>query len=353
MKKKIKIFLGAYVNFPNAQNVNCDNIAKYLDKEKFEVHTMYTSKMPIDRQSYEKQDIHLHKLIHHRFIWYWSKYLTMKFGDYDIYYLPKCEPMDMTFAKRHKGEGKAFIGSVEGVVGEQIDGNDINTKRNFNVILDEYFSISQCIQQSIQKYWKKNTSVLYLGVNPIGDIPRTRKRIQTVVWIGSIIDRKRPKYLLECAKAFPQLQFVMIGDGDKQSEVKNIIQSENLLNVSCLGRISNDKVYDKLKKADLLLMTSDKEGLPKVIGEAMISGVPAIYIDECYKVDYVVSGENGYAVPNLEQMLEKIQYLLDNPEKYQRMSEQAYQTIQMYTWGNLIKDYERYFVEQFERVCKK
>lgn len=32
-KKKIKIFLGGYVNFPNAQNINCDNIAKYLDND--------------------------------------------------------------------------------------------------------------------------------------------------------------------------------------------------------------------------------------------------------------------------------------------------------------------------------
>lgn len=50
MNKKIKIFLGGYVNFPNAQNVNCDNIARYLDKEKFEVHTMYTNKKAIDKR---------------------------------------------------------------------------------------------------------------------------------------------------------------------------------------------------------------------------------------------------------------------------------------------------------------
>ena len=47
--KKIKIFLGAYVNFPNAQNINCDNIAKYIDKEKFDVHVMYTNKKQINR----------------------------------------------------------------------------------------------------------------------------------------------------------------------------------------------------------------------------------------------------------------------------------------------------------------
>ena len=48
--KKIKIFLGGYVNFPNAQNVNCDNIAQYLDKDNFEIHTMYLSKFPVDKR---------------------------------------------------------------------------------------------------------------------------------------------------------------------------------------------------------------------------------------------------------------------------------------------------------------
>ena len=61
--------------------------AKYLDKEKFEVHTMYTSKKSVDKEYYKKLDIKLHRLIHHRFIWYWSKWLTMLFGNYDIYYL--------------------------------------------------------------------------------------------------------------------------------------------------------------------------------------------------------------------------------------------------------------------------
>ena len=46
--KKIRIFLGGYVNYPNAQNINCDYIAKYLSKDKFEVHTMYSSKKAID-----------------------------------------------------------------------------------------------------------------------------------------------------------------------------------------------------------------------------------------------------------------------------------------------------------------
>ena len=37
MSRKVKIFLGAYVNIINAQNINCLSLAKNLDKSKFDI----------------------------------------------------------------------------------------------------------------------------------------------------------------------------------------------------------------------------------------------------------------------------------------------------------------------------
>ena len=42
MKKK-KIFLAAYVNYLNAQNINCRSIANHLDKTKYEIKTVILS----------------------------------------------------------------------------------------------------------------------------------------------------------------------------------------------------------------------------------------------------------------------------------------------------------------------
>ena len=36
MTDKVKLFLGAYVNSKNAQNLNCLALAKYLDKTQFD-----------------------------------------------------------------------------------------------------------------------------------------------------------------------------------------------------------------------------------------------------------------------------------------------------------------------------
>ncbi len=351
--KKIKIFLGAYVNFPNAQNINCDNIAKYLDKDKFEVHTMYTTMKPIDKKKYKALGIKLHRLWHHRIVWVWTKLWAMRRAKCDIYYLPKQEKMDVTFAKKHKGKGKVFLSSVEGVVGEQIPAEDTAQKHYFTQLMDDTFSISECVCESVKNCWGYDSKVLYLGVNEITQEVREKKSVKNVIWIGSVIDRKRPRLLLECAKAFPDLQFTMIGDGDKSQEIIHALESEEYKNVQYLGRMPNEQVYKELENVDLLLMTSDKEGLPKVIGEAMMSSVPAIYINEYYTVDYVQDGVNGFGVANVEEMRQKVRYLLEYPEKYQEMSKQAFASIQKYRWSELIKEYEAYFEACLKKYGRK
>ncbi|MBE5745089.1 MAG: glycosyltransferase [Clostridiales bacterium] len=353
MNKKIKIFLGAYVNFANAQNINCDNIAKYLDKDKFEVHTMYTTMMPIDKKKYKEAGIKLHRLWHRRIVWKWSKLWAMRRAKCDIYYLPKIEEMDITFAKKHKGKGKVFLSSVEGVITETTN-NTPALKDYFLNIMDESFAISNCIAESVKKFYGEPLPVLPLGVLERGEGKKEGKtKIHKVVWVGNVKENKRPMLLVECAKRFPQLQFIMIGDGDMQKQVEGAIQEYELTNLILTGRIPNEQVYEHMQTCDVLLMTSEFEGLPKVIQEAALNSLPSIYINENYTVDFIQDGVNGYGVANLQEMQDKLQYLLDNPEEYQKMSSNAFNTIQKYRWSVLIKEYETYFEDCLKKYGKK
>ncbi|MBQ8057954.1 MAG: glycosyltransferase [Ruminococcus sp.] len=343
---KIKLFFGAYVNFPNAQNINCDHIARYIDKDKFEVHTMYTDKMPINKQEYKELSIHLHRLIHHRFIWYWCKWLTMLFGRYDIYYLPKTEPMDWSFAKLFKGRKCKFVGSVEGVVTDT-ENNTPEFIYYYTKLMDKSFAISKCIAKSVKDKWGYDIPVLPLGVDPMEIEVKRKECLKNIIWVGNIKANKRPLYLIECAKRFPDISFTMIGDGDMQDVVKEEIKKCNLQNVKLTGRIPNSQVYEHMKNNDLFLMTSKNEGLPKVIQEAAQCGLPSIYIGECYDVDFIESGINGIKVMTIDEMIEKIQFLLDNPQELKNMSQNAIESVQDYLWPNLISDYERYFTNVY------
>lgn len=345
--KRIKLFLGAYVNYPNAQNINCDHIARYIDKDKFEVHAMYTTMCPINKADYKELGIHLHKLIHHRFIWYWCKYLAMLFGKFDIYYLPKIEPMDIRFSTKHKHDKSVFVSSVEGVVNDTVN-NTPEYRAYFTKLMDKSFAISKCISESVKKHWNYDIPVLPLGVDSIQIESTAKDSVKSIIWVGNIKSNKRPQILLECAKAFPQLHFTMVGDGDMQNEIEKEITELSLTNVSLTGRIPNNQVYEQMQKNDLFLMTSEYEGLPKVTQEAAQCGLPSIYIGENYDVDFIESGVNGFKVMSLEEMKEKIQYLFDHPKEYAEMSKKAAESVQEYLWPVLIKKYEEYF----ERILK-
>lgn len=350
--KKIKIFLGGYVNYPNAQNINCDNIAKYLDKDKFEVHTMYTSKRYIDKENYQKKGIYLHCLWERRFVWYWCKWLTMFAGNFDIYYLPKIESVDRNFAKRFKNK-KCFLASVEGVVTAGVN-NSEEFKSYYIDDMTDFFSISQCIEKSVEKYWKRSTRILPLGIVPHEheEVTRVRDKIRNIIWVGNVKKNKRPHYFIKCADKFRNLNFTMVGDGDMQQEIEGLVKESGLNNVYILGRIPNDQVYKKMLDSDLLLMTSEYEGLPKVIQEAAQCSVPSIYIAENYSVDFIKNGENGYAVYSIGEMIDKIDYLVNHPEQYQKMTEMSKEVMHKYKWENIISDYEEFFIHALEK-CKR
>lgn len=348
---KTKIFLGAYVNFPNAQNVNCDHIAKHLDKEKFEVHTLYTHKRIVDKAAYKAAGIHLHKLIHHRYIWFWSKLFAMWRTNCDIYYLPKMEPMDRILAKHWKKKKKLFVASVEGVITETTN-NTPEMIAYHTEQMDSSFAISRCIADSVQKYWNTQIEVLPLGVAKLPCEADGKQAIFRVIWVGNVKANKRPQYLIEIAKQFPQLHFTMVGDGDMDGQIRDMIAQYGLKNVTLTGRIPNEQVYEKMRESDLLLMTSEFEGLPKVIQEAAQCGLPSIYMAENYKVDFLTDGVNGYEAYSLDQMVEKLTYLLENPAVYREMSQNAAQIIQEYTWENLIPKYEEYFQRKLEEKRK-
>jgi glycosyltransferase involved in cell wall biosynthesis len=73
----------------------------------------------------------------------------------------------------------------------------------------------------------------------------------------------------------PDLRFVIAGKGREATNLKTLANSLNLGDrVSFLGQ--RDDIYDVLRAFDILAITSDHEGLPMILLEAMILGVPVV-----------------------------------------------------------------------------
>jgi len=80
-------------------------------------------------------------------------------------------------------------------------------------------------------------------------------------------------------------------------------------------------ILSLLQKADIVVLPSYREGLPKSLIEACAVGRPIITTDTPGCRECVIEGQNGYLVPvrDKDLLAEKIEILLQDPEKRKEM----------------------------------
>ena len=93
-----------------------------------------------------------------------------------------------------------------------------------------------------------------------------------VLWMGRLTRVKRPDRVIEIAKHYPEVNFIMAGDGELREELEAKAEE----NVHFLGVQSSDEMFSL---ADIVLLTSDSEGMPLTLIEGQMAGVPAIATD--------------------------------------------------------------------------
>lgn len=85
-------------------------------------------------------------------------------------------------------------------------------------------------------------------------------------------------------------------------------------------------IEKKLSKATLFVLTSDYEGMPNAVLEAMSQGLPVIATNSSEAIKTIIkNNENGIIVEkrNEKELTKKIEYLLDNKEKRTKISKRS------------------------------
>lgn len=120
-----------------------------------------------------------------------------------------------------------------------------------------------------------------------------------VVSIGNLKPQKNPADFLAVAQKvsaeLPDAEFLFIGDGPLRTKLEYQVIASGLHNRFALPGWRTDAA-EWLAAADVFVLTSLWEGLPRALVEAMKSGLPCV----CYAADGVVDvlqdGVNGYLV---------------------------------------------------------
>jgi glycosyltransferase involved in cell wall biosynthesis len=171
------------------------------------------------------------------------------------------------------------------------------------------------------------------GVPMAAPLTRRRARLAlgvaadaTVVGtVGRLTYQKAPEDFLAALRRLgrPGVIGVWIGGGELAGRVAGLAAAMPEVSVVLAGERAD--VPELLPAFDVFALSSLYEGLPTVVVEAMVCGVPVVATAVNAVADVVVPGETGLLVPprRPELMAEAIGFLLDSPAAATRMTTAA------------------------------
>jgi len=149
-----------------------------------------------------------------------------------------------------------------------------------------------------------------------------------VVSLGNFKPQKNPAHFIAAARRllaeFRDTAFMFVGGGEKLEGARAEAASLGL-GTRCLFPGWRQDSAEILAAADIFMMTSLWEGLPRSLVEAMKTGLPPV----CYKTDGVADlisdGANGFAVEpgDLETLIARLRLLISDPALRSEMAARA------------------------------
>lgn len=152
--------------------------------------------------------------------------------------------------------------------------------RYFETLLSKFDAvIAQTPEQAaiIHKRFKRTVPVIpnMLTMHPISQSQETSSRKHSVLWVGRSHPMKRPEVFFDLAKCLPHLKFVAvvapaIGETDYFNSLQ--IQARAIPNLEFIPGLAPDEIQRVYADAKVFVLTSQSEGFPNVMAEAMCNG---------------------------------------------------------------------------------
>lgn len=288
---KITLLIGS-LSGGGAERVVC-NLANYLANNGHEVTVLTVS----DQQTYkinsnvkhivlygESNSKLPHKMINVIRLYRMNHYFRKANVDIYITFLPKLNSFILA--------QKRFI-KCPVILAERADpATFCNTSEKNRKIFEKYYPLADGYifqTEDARNYYKtqginiENSVVIPNAINPEFIRPQYRgERRKVIVGAGRLTKQKNFSLLIrafsEISEDFPEYELEIYGDGplknDLINEAKELGVNEK---VKLLGYVEN--LGDKIQDATMFVLSSDFEGMPNALMEAMALGLPVISTD--------------------------------------------------------------------------
>lgn len=158
-----------------------------------------------------------------------------------------------------------------------------------------------------------------------------------VLSVGSLTSRKGFDTLLISAKKVlaihPKTTFLLVGSGQELPTLKKSASKLGITNhVIFKPAATYQQLLGYYQIADIFVLASRLEGLPRVFMEAALSKTPIVATDTAGIRDLIVNHRSGKIVPtdNPESLAQAISQLLSDPDQAKAFADLAYKQASLY-----------------------
>ena len=174
-------------------------------------------------------------------------------------------------------------------------------------------------KEIVERKFKKSCVLIKNPITISDEIFKTNKNKNLdniILWVGKIMDIKRPELFLKLAETLPQYKFKMIGGlNDQEPELYSEIKekSNKLSNLEFLGFIPHHEIQKYYEEATILVNTSKVEGFPNTFLEAWLNCIPVVSLN-VDPDEIICEYKLGFHSKTLNQLIEDVRLLSNDCE---------------------------------------
>ena len=174
-----------------------------------------------------------------------------------------------------------------------------------------------------------------------------------IVTVGRLITQKNHKLLIDAFSIiqtrFPEYSLWIYGEGPMRIELETYIMKKGL-NEKVILAGNKDPIFEELLDAEIFVLSSEYEGMPNALIEAMCLGVPVISTKVSGATDLICNNNNGLLVDinDMEGMANAIEYLINNEEARIRFACNASTLSEKLTVSSIISQWKQFIDEIIE-----
>jgi glycosyltransferase involved in cell wall biosynthesis len=150
------------------------------------------------------------------------------------------------------------------------------------------------------------------------------------------------------ADEFSHIRLSVAGTGTAEDEFRRAAQaSRHAARIGFAGHLRRQAVLDFLKQADLMVLPSYAEGLPKVLWECWSMGTPVIVTDVGGLARFARNNENALMFPpgDMAGLIRAMRRMISDEDARHRIASSGLETARAYSWEGQINYLRRILAE--------